>query len=60
MSAPANIARLSPQDIEQARQTAWDRFIKDYLGMVDEDPGSARARYWAEMASIDALAGGRG
>lgn len=54
----ANPLTLSPDEAALARQEAWERFVSDYVGCVDDDPGTARARWWAEMASIEALESG--
>ena len=51
---------LTPEQAERARQAAWDKFFVAYMSAVDDDPGSARARYKTEMALIDQLAGGQG
>lgn len=46
--------RMLQTSIANLRQSAWDKFVLDYVSAVDPDPGEARARYRAEMAEIEA------
>lgn len=55
---PLDGARAIPNP-DHLKQAAWDLFVTEYTSGIDNDPGDARARYYATVRRIDAIFGGR-